>query len=266
MTLSLLASALLYNIFLLPLNLVTGGANGIATITNYVYKIEPAEMILLISIACGVFSLMYLGLERTAGTIVASFAYPLLVKLTSFLNGILPVTPDDILITVIFAGVLSGIANGLMYKTGYSNGGFPVVSQVLYEKFRIPIAKSSLIINISIVILGSFFFGTLNALYAIIFLYINSIVLDKVLLGVSSNKAFYIITSEDDLIKDYIIKTLHHNVTIFDVKGGFMEKKRNVILTVIPTNEYFRVTEGIKKIDEKAFFIVTDSYQVFGAK
>ena len=52
MGISLLLSAVLYNVFLLPLNLVTGGTNGIATITNYVYDINPAFMILLLSIAC----------------------------------------------------------------------------------------------------------------------------------------------------------------------------------------------------------------------
>ena len=266
MLFSLLLSAILYNVFLLPLSLVTGGTNGIATITHYVYDIDPALMIFLLSAACTIFSLMYVGKERTAGTLVASFTYPLLVKLTSSITTMIQINTSDILLMVLFAGVISGVANGLMYKTGYSNGGFPVISQVLFEKKQIPIAKSSLFINISIVIIGSLFFGTTNAMYAIIFLYINGVVLDKVLLGISNNKAFYIITSEEEKIKNYIIKVLHHNITTFEVKGGFLEKQRKVMLTVIPSREYYRVTEGIKEIDKDAFFVVTDSYQVEGAK
>ena len=266
MGISLLLSAVLYNVFLLPLNLVTGGTNGIATITNYVYEINPAFMILLLSIACAIFSLMYLGIKRTIGTLIASIVYPLLVQLTSPLNNIMGNEPVDVLLMVLFAGVISGIANGLMYKTGYSNGGFPVVSQVLFEKKHISVAKSSLVINVSIVLVGALFFGTTNALYAIIFLYINNIVLDRVLLGINNNKAFYIITKEEEKIKEYIIKTLGHNVTTFEVKGGYLDKDRKVILSVIPSREYYEVTEGIKEIDETAFFVVTDSYQVEGAK
>ena len=41
--------------------------------------------------------------------------------------------------------------------------------------------------------------------YAIIFLYINNLVLDKVLLGISNNKAFYIITTKEEEIKEYIL-------------------------------------------------------------
>lgn len=266
MSISLLLSAVLYNVFLLPLNLVTGGTNGIATITKYVYDINPALMILLLSIACAIFSFMYLGVKRTMGTLVASLAYPLLVQLTSPLNNIMNGEPVDVLLMVLFAGVLSGVANGLMYKTGYSNGGFPVVSQVLFEKKHISVAKSSLVINVTIVLIGALFFGTTNALYAIIFLYINNIVLDRVLLGINNNKAFYIITKEEEKIKEYIIKTLGHNVTTFEVKGGYLDKDRKVIFSVIPSGEYYKVTEGIKEIDDTAFFVVTDSYQVEGAK
>ena len=62
------------------------------------------------------------------------------------------------------------------------------------------------------------------------------------------------------------MKDLGHNVTIFDVKGAFLEKKQKVIFSVIPSREYYRVTEGIKQIDESAFFVVTDSYEVVGGK
>ena len=59
---------------------------------------------------------------------------------------------------------------------------------------------------------------------------------------------------------------MNHSVTIFDVKGGFLEKKRKVILAVVPTKEYFQVTEGIKMIDKNAFFIATDAYEVKGGR
>ena len=265
MIISMILNAILYNLFLLPLNLVTGGTPGIATVTHYVYGINPSIMIFILSLACVIISFLYLGKERTMGTLLALFTYPILVQLTSPLNKVVSDNPD-ILLLVIFAGVISGVANGLMYKTGYSNGGLPIISQILFEKKQIYISKSSLFINVLIVLIGSFFFGTTTALYAIIFLYINNIVLDKVLLGISYNKAFYIITSKEQEIKDYILDTLGHDVTVFDVKGGFMEQKRKVLMTVVPSREYYRVTEGIKEIDPKVFFTATDSYQVEGGK
>lgn len=263
---SLFFIAIVYNLFLLPVNLVTGGAGGIATITNYVYGIDPALMILIVSITCALLSLMYLGPEVTAVTILASVLYPFFVKITEPLTDIIQMDYSDMFTITLFAGVLNGIANGIMYKTGYNNGGLPVISQILEKYCKIPIAKTSAVINITVVLIGGVFFGSTNVMYAIILIYLNSIIINKVLLGISNNKAFYIITSEEDQIKNYIIRTLGHSVTVFDVKGGFLNKKNKVVLTVVPSREYYRVTEGIKIIDKDAFFVVTDAYEVVGAK
>jgi uncharacterized membrane-anchored protein YitT (DUF2179 family) len=266
MTSSLIVNAILYNLFLFPLDIVTGSATGVGTITHHLYHIDPALMVLFISIACIIISFMYLGIKKTLGTIVASLAYPIFIALASPLNTIIQAKPEDMLIIVIFAGILQGIANGLMYRSGYSNGGFPIISQILEEKYHIPIAKSALVINLTIVFVGGFFFGSINVMYAIIFLYINDIVMNKVLLGVNNNKSFYIITSEEEDIKDYIINDLGHQVTVFNVKGGFMEKRKKAVLTIIPSREYYKVKEMIKLIDKDAFCIVTNSYQAEGVK
>ena len=263
---SLLFSAIVYNLFLLPTALVMGGAGGIAIITNYVYEIEPSLMVLIISIACAILSMMYLDKKVTLITIVASIAYPLFIKLTSPLIGIIYFADNEMLIFTLIGGIFYGLANGLMYKTGYTNGGLPVISQILEKYFDIPIHKSSAFMNTTIVIISGFFFGWDNVMYALILIYINTIMINKVLLGVSKNKAFYIITDEDDKVRDFIVNTMEHNATIFDVKTGFANKKDNVVLTVIPSSEYYKITSGIKAIDKDAFFVVNDAYEVRGAK
>ena len=166
----------------------------------------------------------------------------------------------------ILIGILLGITNGLMYKVGFSNGGLNIISQVLYKYFHISLSKTSMIINIIVVLIGGIYFGFNMVLYALIIIYISSLVMDKVLLGISQNKAFYIMTTEDKKVRNYLIDVMNHSVTIFDVKGGFLEKKREVILAVVPTKEYFQVTEGIKMIDKNAFFIATDAYEVKGGR
>ncbi len=168
-------------------------------------------------------------------------------------------------ILVIFAGFINGITAGIIYKIGYNSGGFSAISQILYKKFNIPVAKSSFVISVIIVCFAAYYFGMTKAMYAIIFLYVTNIIMDKVILGISKNKAFYIVTTEPEKISDYIINVLGHDTTNFEVKGGFLDKKKSVLLAVIPTNDYYKVKEGIHFIDNKAFFVATDSYEVKGA-
>lgn len=263
---SLLVLSLVYNLLLLPTDLVAGGVNGIAVITNYVYGIDSSIMILLISSACLLFSFLYLGTERTLGSLLATFIYPLFVKLTAIITQGITINYDDKFLIIIFAGVIGGLANGFIYKTGFSNGGLPIISQILYKYHKIPIAKSSMVINSMIIIIGSFFFGWSMMMYAIILVFINNMMIDKVLLGISSNKAFYIVTTKEKEIREYILNNLKHTVTIFNVEGAFLEKRRKVLLSVIPKRDYYKLTEGIKLIDPNVFFVVEDAYEVKGGK
>ena len=115
-----------------------------------------------------------------------------------------------------------------------------------------------------IVLVGGFFFGWTRVLYALIVLYIINIMVDKVVLGISNSKAVYITTNKDDDICDYLLKELNLGITLIDTRGGFTNNKDQIIMCVVPTNDYFKVSEGIKLIDPEAVVLVTDAYQTSG--
>ena len=123
-----------------------------------------------------------------------------------------------------------------------------------------------LLVDGFIVLAGAFTFGWTKAMYAIIVLYIFSIIVDRVILGISNSKAFYIITSEYEKIKKFILNNLGHGVTVIEVKGGYSGKKDNILMCVVPTSDYFKLKEGIKLIDKEAFIVITDSYEVIGGE
>lgn len=266
MIISLLVTSLLYNLLLQPTKIITGGVNGLAIINKYLNGINPSLTIFVISLVMLILSYIYLGKNRTAGTLVATFIYPLFVELTSNIDKFIQIELTDLLVISIFIGVIGGLANGALYKTGFSNGGLPIISQILFDKFKIPIGKTNFLINITITLIGSLFFGTNMIMYAIIILYINSLIVDKIILGSSNNKAIYIFTSKEEEIKDFLIKDMNHTATLFDVRGAYLNKKRKMILTIIPTNEYFQVTESIKLLDPQVFYLVNNAYEVKGGK
>ena len=263
---SLFISSLVFNLLLYPTDLVTGGMNGVAIIINHLFDISPSLIILIGSVFLLGLSYLFLGLDQTGGSLVATLIYPLFVSLTEPLAKYIIIDTSDLILMSILIGILLGITNGLMYKVGFSNGGLNIISQIAYKYFHISLAKTTMIINFIVVLIGGVYFGFNMMLYAFIIIYISGVVIDKVILGISKNKAFYITTSKEEKVKEYLINNLHHTVTIFDVKGGFLKKKRSVILAVIPTRDYFKLKEGIKEIDPKAFFVVTDAYEVKGGR
>ena len=263
---ALFLSALSYNLFFVSGKIVVGGVSGIAIIVEEILNIDPSVFILLVNLILIVFSFFLLGKKTTLRNLVGSLAYPLFVSLTSNVINYIDITEADLLIKALFGAVLSGIASGLIFKVGFSSGGTDIITQVLSKYSKISIGKATLIVNTIIIGGSGFIFGWINVMYAVIALYIISVMTDKVLLGISDNKAFFIITSKEEEIKDFIIENLKHSVTILKSQGGFTNKNRNVLMVIVPTKEYFILKESIHEIDNESVFVVTDSYQVSGGE
>lgn len=255
-----------FNAFFLPNNIVFGSVSGFSIVTKELFNIDPALFILIVSILLLFISLIFLGKDKTFASVLGTFLFPIFVKLTENFVNILDINDIDLLLASLFGGIIYGFGSGLIFKNGFTTGGTDILNQIASKYMKISIGTSIIIINGAIVLSGAFVFGFNILLYSIITLYIISKVTDRVLLGISSNKAFYIITSHEEEVKDYILQTLGHGVTIFNAVGGYSKKNEKVLMCVVPTHEYFKLKEGISLIDKDAFFVVTDSYQVYGEK
>lgn len=258
--------SLAFNIFLLPNDLVFGGVSGLSIIVKEIIPINPSKFIMIASLILLVISYLVLGKKETRGSIIGSILFPIFVELTSNINQYINLDTSNLLLAVIFGGIIYGFGAGLVFKAGFTTGGTDIINQIISKYFHTSMGNAMLMSDGLIVLCGGFFFGATKLMYAIIVVYIIGLMTDKVLLGISNSKAFYIITNEDEKIKDYLLNELHHGVTIFNVKGGYTNKKDEVILCVVPTSEYYKVKEGIHEIDDKAFFVVCDAYEVFGGE
>lgn len=264
--LGLLIVSLSYNIFLAPNNLVPGGVTGLAIIINNFIPIDSSLIILFFNILLLILSYFTLGKEKTKATILGALLLPVFISLTKNVTDLFYIDTSQLLLSSVFGGALFGFGAGLVFKTGFSTGGTDIVNLIVSKYFKIGIGTSMLLTDGLIVIGSSFAFGMTRLMYSIVILYIISIMSDRVILGISDSKAFYIITDKDDEVKEYILNSLNHGVTIFKAKGGFKKENRNVLMCVLPTKEYYRLRTGISEIDKDAFFVVTDAYEVFGGE
>jgi len=187
-------------------------------------------------------------------------------SLTNDINEIIKIDNSQLLLSTIFGGVLFGFGAGIIFKAGFTTGGTDIINQLLSKYLKISIGKSMLISDGLIVLSSVFTFGITHLMYSIITLYIISLMSDRVILGISDSKAFYIITEKDEEVKEYILKYLNHGVTVLRAKGGFKKENRNVLMCVLPTKDYFKLKSGLSEIDKDAFFVVTDAYEVFGGE
>lgn len=252
-----------FNYFLLPNDLVFGGVSGLSIIFKNV--LDPSIFVFVVSSLLLIISYIFLGKEKTFGSAVGSLLLPVFLKIMSFVTDNIDKV-DEVFLAVIFGGLLAGVGIGFVYKAGFTMGGTDIINQIIHKYFKISLGKCMLISDGSIVLCSFFSFGLIKFMYAVVVLYIISTMTDKVLLGISNSKAFYIVTSQVNEVKNYVMVKLGHGITIFNAVGGFSKEDQKVLFCVIPTRDYFKLKEGIHDIDKDAFFVVTDAYEVFGGE
>ena len=251
-----------FNLFIIPLNLVVGGTNGIAVIVNKIFGMNANLFIQLFYAFTIILCIIFLGIKNTGNAIIGTILYPIFIELTSNITTIINLDYSNKLLMCLIASVLMGIGNGLVYKDGLICGGTDVIKKILNVKKKVPMAKCAFIIDTSIVVLGGFIFGLKSVLYAIIVIYISSNITDRVMLGISSKKMFYIMTKEPDAVRNYIKNSLKCGITEINGVGGYTNSKYHVLMCAISTREYIKLEREINAIDESAFFIITDIYHM----
>ncbi len=258
-----------FNLFFLSLNIVYGGVSGISIVTDKMLGWSPSVFILVVDIVLLIASFIALGWERTKGSIAGSIIFPIFVSLTAGLGDYIDFQIDNILLMVVFGSVITGLGSGLNFKLGFSTGGTDIINQIIAKYAKVSIGKAMIMSDGVIVALAGFFlsdnvYAWENVMYAIVAIYIISLISDKIILGISNCKAFYIVTEHETDVKNFVMRHLSHGVTVLDGRGGYTGNHQKVIMCVIPTKEYFIAKEGILNIDPNAFFLVTDAYESSG--
>ena len=250
-----------YNLFFLRNNIVGFGLSGLSIVVKE-FGVDSNLFILISSIILLIISFIILGKEQTKNSVIGSLLYPLMIYLTKPLSLMIDLEDTSLLLCAIFGAVISGIGYGIIYKTGFTTGGSDVVNQILTKYLKISTGSAMLFTDGLIVLSSKLVYTWQMVMYGIIILYIVSTISDKVIIGVSQTKAFYIVTEKDKEVKEFLNSLGDTGVSVFDIRGGYTNEKKKMLFSVIPTREYYILKEGLKEIDPNAFFLVTDGYEM----
>ena len=255
--------ALAFSLFFSPRNIVTGGSTGLSIILKDIFNIDTSVTVFSVSFLLLIVGYFLLGKRYAIKTFFGVIMLPIFMKFSIIFQGFFDVSNLSLFLIVVFGGVLMGLGNGMIIRSGYSVGGFQTIYQILYKYFGISIGKSTLWINGVLVVISGFFFGFGNSLYAVIGLYVSSVVTDQVMLETSSTKTFYIVTEKEKDISQYVKENLGYGITVMNGRGGYTNDKKKVLMCAIPTRQYYLLKEVIKGIDKDVFFLVTDTYEIY---
>lgn len=251
-----------FNVFLMPHKLLSGGVSGIALILNYIFGFNPGILVFVFNIPIFLAGYRFVDKEFIMLSLVGMTAFSIFIDMFSFLKDFVFI--DDVLLSCIYGGVLNGIGMGIVFRNRASQGGVDIVAVILKKYFSTNLGTTSLLINIAVVSIGSYFYGLKLAMYTLVSMYVSSTVLDKVMKGFGTSKSVMIITDKEQEVADVILRTLGRGVTFLEGEGAYTQNKKRVVYCIVTLNQLAKLKQIVREVDGDAFMAVSDTSEVLG--
>ncbi|HWI49458.1 MAG TPA: YitT family protein [Rummeliibacillus sp.] len=254
-----LISAFALNMIIIPAGLLSGGVTGISQIIKHFIPINVGYFYFILNIPLMILGYKFLGKKFSIYTILS-------ITLVSVFLVFIPIRPiltNNILLSAIFGGVINMIGSAIVLRFGGSQGGLDIPSRIIAKYKNISVGKINLIINLVIVTISGFIFGSEIALYTIISMTFSMKTSDLILNHVN-RITLLIITDKGDEVAELITHDIHRGTTSWQASGGYTHKEKTVLFCVIVKGELAQLKDIVKKADPHAFVSVITTQNVIG--
>lgn len=172
--------------------------------------------------------------------------------------------PDYFLNTVV-AGVIYGVAIGLIFKSGATSGGSDIISMIIHKYTKISLGTLVLIVDSCITLTTLIAFKQIRLpIYSIILIAIESKVIDLIVDGIKSYKTVFIVTDKIEEVRDFILNDMKRGGTAFAGTGLYQGAQRKMIYVTLDRTDLVKLKSNLRFLDPNAFVNVIESSEIMG--
>ena len=248
------------NTLIIPNQIADGGVTGIAILLHYLFHWPVSLTILLLNLPLFLMGLRLVGRNFLAFSVLGVGVLSVTLSLTTQL----PALTHDTLLAVISAGVLSGIGMGIIFRSSGSLGGTDILAVLFARTTSFSVGQILLGIDGVIFLAVAILFRPEMAMYAMIYMFIATRVVDFVQEGLSHSKSVMVVTTHPQRIAEEIMAKLERGVTLFQASGAFSGEAKQVVYCVINRTELSQIKKIIHDQDPLAFVAISEVPEVVG--
>ncbi|AFM42016.1 hypothetical protein Desaci_3109 [Desulfosporosinus acidiphilus SJ4] len=248
------------NSLIIPNRIADGGVTGIAIILHYLFKWPVSWIILVLNIPLFIVGLKLVGRSFLLLSVLGVAVLSLTLSMTTHL----PPLTQDTLLAAISGGVVSGIGMGIIFRSRGSLGGTDILAVLFARTTPFSVGQILLGIDAVIFLLTAILFKPEMAMYAMIYMFIATRVVDLVQEGLSHSKSVMVVTSHPQRIANEIMSKLERGVTLFQATGAFSGESKQVVYCVINRTELSQLKEIVREQDPVAFVAISEVPEVVG--
>lgn len=256
-----------YTAFILPEQVVMGGAAGLAALIFYAIHLSPGVTIAALNVAMLAIASRALSRQFAVRTIIGVFFMSTLI---GFLQPVFQSFPiitsgEDKFMHVLIGGALCGAGVGIVFSHNGSMGGTDIIIALLNKHFNLSFGRAMQLIDFCIIGSSYFLFHSVETIvYGLAFTFIAAYVCDYVINGTRQTVQFIIISKEYKRIADDITQRLHRGVTMIEGKGWYSKSEVDILIVMTRKHESQELFSYVKAIDPNALVSQSFCHGVFG--
>lgn len=255
--------AFMVAVFVIPNDLVMGGATGIGLVLSKIIHVDTAVIVFVLNMAMLALGRIVLGKKFFYSTIASSLLYPVLLALVQRIPGIGGLT-DDKLLSAILGGLILGVGLGIVMRVGASTGGIDAWNLCLHKWFHYPVSVFVYLTDTVIILWQAYYVGVENAMYGVLLLVVETLVLNQTMLMGKAQIQIFVISERHEEICRRILSELNAGATMILMETGLLRKAQKGVMCVIPPQRLFAAKQMIHEIDPDAFLTITQIKEVGG--
>lgn len=255
------------DVFMIPNGLAAGGLTGLATIIAElgrragislpvgIQTIVMNALLLLVVVRSG-------GLKYVVQTVTGFVLFGFFTDL--FAPFVLHLQHEDIMLSALWGGIVSGIGYGLVFRCGANTGWSDTIGQIIARKSSLPVGATVMAIDVAVCAASAPVFSVANALYAALSMVLMGYVVDMVVDGGNTQRAAFIISDHFEDIEHDILHAMDRGCTRLMAQGSWTKKDRPVLFFVLSRREISIIKTIVYEHDADAMLIITDVNEAIG--
>ncbi len=250
------------NGILIPHEFFGAGFTGASLIIHYlVPSSSVAAIYFILNIPLFALGWMYVGKRFLIYSVLGAIIFAVALKWA-----VIGLPVNDKILSALLAGIIMGTGSGIILRSLGSAGGLDILSVIFLKRFSIRLGTTVLAFNCMILVSGAILFSLEGALYTLIYIYVNSHVMNLVVMGFSQRKTVFIISEKWEALSREIMEKIQRGVTVIDAKGAYSGKNVGMLYSVIAFQELSRLKELVRRVDPDGFVVVMDTMEVMGRR
>lgn len=250
--------AFAFNFFLVPYGILSSGVSGIAILIGLLTPFDIGILNLILNLPLIIFGYIKLGKEITINTIYCVLSLSLFL----YLLPVVTVT-NNILLSTIFGGVISGFGIGLILKYSGTSGGLDIIAIIISRTSNASVGLLLTAMNGVIVLISGTVFNWEIALYTLLSIYLTGKMIDTVHTN-HIKLTMQIVTSQGELIRKELLESVYRGITIMDGYGGYTQEPKQILMMVVTRYETIQIKKIVRNLDESAFINIYETVEVDG--